>query len=318
MLIKKLHIFFLLVFCLYSSCAQAAKQEQLLLVMPEMTGQAPSPKFLSIIHSAVFYLNKTGSPLKINIVSKEPLASDYAKVILHSYRLRNDQIKILKNFDSLNLSDLQDLEVFGGISLKDQTYLTRHELVFHDQDLSISPSQNFDTNGPAGGADLAIIALGTEPLDKTTPSLDMVKRVETAIGILEKNPQAICIFSGGRTAGPISEAKMMSLIAYSRGAPPPKIFLEEGSLSTIENAQLTAQLVDNLPVKRFVLVTRPTHMKRAMSIFKNHPEFKQLQPRPTGITKEEIIKNFKDYLAFNRSDRVKYILRKILLEYHDN
>lgn len=316
--IKKLQITLLLILCLFSPCAQAAKETQLLLVMPKITNQSPSLEFFSLIHSAVSSLDKTGNHFKINLISEDLFACDYAKIILHSYRLRNDQIEILKNIDSLKLNDVQDLEVIGDISSKDQVYFSRHKVVYHKIRLSNAPQQHFDSYSSMNGAGLTIIALGTGPLDETTPSLDMVKRVETAIKLLEENPQAICIFSGGKTAGDISEAKMMALIAYSRGIPPQKIFLEEASHSTIENAQRTAQLVRNLSGKRFILVTRPTHLKRAMSIFRTHLEFKQLQPAPTDITKEEIIQNLNDYLTFNHSEKAQHLLNKILQEYHDN
>ena len=118
MQIKKVYFLFLLAFCLaISTFAQAAKVEQLLLVMPEVTDQAPSAEFYTIIHSAIDYLGKAHTPSRFYIISKDVLTGDYAKIVLHSYGLKNGQIKILPDIGSLKLIDLQDLKVFGGISL---------------------------------------------------------------------------------------------------------------------------------------------------------------------------------------------------------
>ncbi|MEI7999460.1 MAG: YdcF family protein, partial [Candidatus Omnitrophota bacterium] len=155
-------------------------------------------------------------------------------------------------------------------------------------------------------------------VDEMTPILDMGKRVETGIRLLKQNLQAIIILTGGKTAGPISEAMMMSLIAYSRGVPAGKVLLEEDSRSTVENAQLTALLVQKLSIKKFVLVSRISHLKRAMPIFKSHLEFEQVQSEPTDITKEQIKENLEEYLTYKPSVRVTHLLNKILKEFHDN
>ena len=297
--------------------AEAEKEKQLLLVVPVVINNILSPDFFSVIHSAVPYFYKAKNTLKIEILADDILSEQYAKITLHSYGLNNKQISILRSIHSFPLGDVFSLDVCGTLSLKDRDYLRQNHVELQAVQVLNNGKLFTDIRWNTKHANTAIIVLGTSSFDETTPSLDMVRRVETGIKILKRNPDAVLIFSGGKTAGPISEARMMALIAYARGILPSQVILEEDSLSTIENAQFVDRIVKKVPIKRFILVSRLTHLKRAVPIFSKYSEFKDMQAIVSPISKQEISNNFEEYLAFKDSERVRQILRKILKEFRD-
>ena len=268
--------------------AQAATTGELTVAVPGIQGEAPSAQFFSVIHSAVSSINKANGAPRVTVITESALASDYAAIVLHSYRIKNLQI---------------ESRVVPPVRVRE------------------NPPPQGKGGQPAAvqrwprGFTIAIVVLGTAPLDDTTPSLDMVRRVEQGMRLLRKAPQAVLIVSGGRTAGPISEAKMMALIAYARGASPSRVILEEDSRSTAENARFVAPIFDRLGIKRAIIVSRPTHLKRAMPLFRKYTHCTHLCAAGSRISREEIAENFRGYLAFNDSPRVRQMLDKIMKEF---
>ncbi len=287
-----------------------------MLAVPELNANEPSSDFFLIVNSAVSYLVKSNDSARVNIISDQLLAAEYAKIILHSFGLRNQQIRILNSAQELSPNGEVELAIFGKLSLDNQDYFRKRGIKLREGS-EISKENYPVPSRDSGNADYdtAIIVLGTGPLDETTPSLDMVKRVEAGVRLLKDNQYAILIFSGGRTCGNISEARMMALIAFARGVSPSDVILEEFSRSTVENAQYTAEIVKKLQLKKIILVSRPTHLERAERIFSKHPEFMSMQIVGTHISKKEVIKNFLAFLAYRDNQRTRQILHKIIAEY---
>ena len=94
-----------------------------------------------------------------------------------------------------------------------------------------------DVNGRPYYATVLVV-LGNEPLDDSTPTVDMVARVEKAAAFFRDHPRSLLVFTGGKTSGSISEAKMMADIAIRNGVPREAIRLEENARTTAENATL--------------------------------------------------------------------------------
>ena len=163
-------------------------------------------------------------------------------------------------------------------------------------------------------SDAAIIVLGTRPLDENTLSLDMIRRVEKAVELYAKYPAAAMIFTGGKTAGKVSEAQMMAQYAASRGIPAGSLILEEDARSTLENAKYTAALLNPCVLKKTILITRHGHLKRAVLAFSKYRVFGMIQPAASRISKEEIIQNLQEYLAHHKSVEVQGILDKVIRE----
>ncbi len=114
-----------------------------------------------------------------------------------------------------------------------------------------------------------VVILGCRPDgDYATP--EMVNRVrcgvETANGIVKG--ECIMLFSGGRTAGTVSEASIMHRV-YEKSFPAASIpaMLENSSLDTIGNAYFCSALLKHLDYTRVVIVTSPYHINRSKYLF---------------------------------------------------
>jgi len=146
--------------------------------------------------------------------------------------------------------------------------------------------------GARGQEDKVAIVLGNMPLDATTITVDTLARVRQAVAhvlgvsasslsIGDRDPVEIengwpsVVFSGGRTAGYISEALQMALVAGSMGLPLASVTLEERSMSTEQNALFVAQILKERLDKGLVkegslsvsVVSKQDHLSWALPIF---------------------------------------------------
>lgn len=78
------------------------------------------------------------------------------------------------------------------------------------------------------------------------------------------------IFSGAAAEGDVSNALAMKRIAASAGVNPDDIIIEEDSKTTVENADFTADLIQNSGFKSIILVTSPYHQRRAYMLFREN------------------------------------------------
>jgi uncharacterized SAM-binding protein YcdF (DUF218 family) len=155
------------------------------------------------------------------------------------------------------------------------------------------------------------IVLGNEPLDGSTPTLDMTRRALRAVEFYEQNPGAVLVFTGGPTAGGLSEAMMMAGIAASRGVPQENMRLEEKATSTRLNAELTAALLETARPAKIVVISKASHLKTAMAMFRKHAVFKNAEPLASRVTREEIIRDMEAYLKVFDSSRVRARLKAV-------
>ena len=103
--------------------------------------------------------------------------------------------------------------------------------------------------------------------------------------------------SGGPTAGDISEAEMMGLIAWSRGVNPSRIVLEDKSRNTEQNAEFTANIVRSKNVGKKFIITDQSRLERAIRIFQNYfMEFKNVRGVDCNVPVGLVIKQMEEYL----------------------
>lgn len=116
-----------------------------------------------------------------------------------------------------------------------------------------------------------LVVLGNMPLNDVTPTIDTMTRVQTAVAYYRAHPSSsLLVFSGGPTAGRVSEAATMAAYAQSLGVRPEHVLLEEKARSTGENAMLSARLLLDrgiVPDKVFV-VSKNDHLTWALPLFK--------------------------------------------------
>lgn len=109
-----------------------------------------------------------------------------------------------------------------------------------------------------------VIVLGCQVRGEE-PSSMLAYRLIAAIEVLEANPEAVCVVSGGQGSGEsISEAEAMYRFLLDRGIPESRIIREDKSVSTRENIRFSAALLSERGITdNIVIVTNDFHQYRA-------------------------------------------------------
>ena len=97
------------------------------------------------------------------------------------------------------------------------------------------------------------------------PSLMLGRRINAAADYLKKNPDTLCIVSGGKGSGEnISEAECMKRELVKLGISEDRIYLEDKSTSTRENIEFSRKILDEIvPGAPVTIVTNEFHQYRA-------------------------------------------------------
>ena len=111
-----------------------------------------------------------------------------------------------------------------------------------------------------------IIVLGAQ-VKADGPSKVLKHRLNTAVDYMEKNPQTVCIVSGGQGYNePCTEAQAMAEYMESAGIAKERILLEDRSKTTQQNIRNSKRFMkDGASVG---IITNDFHMFRAMQITK--------------------------------------------------
>lgn len=96
---------------------------------------------------------------------------------------------------------------------------------------------------------------------------DTAARTDEAIKLYKEGWAPYLLFSGAARSGDVSNAESMKSKAISKGVPSSKIFIEEESATTYENAQFSKEIIEEQGWKKIILVTSPYHQKRAYMTF---------------------------------------------------
>ena len=112
-----------------------------------------------------------------------------------------------------------------------------------------------------------IIVLGAQ-VRENGPSVVLQYRLDAAIEYLNKNPDTICIVSGGQGANePFSEAEGMAKYLLENGIEMKRILLEDKSRNTVENIQNSKDLMGE-SYNGVGIITNNFHVFRAVQIAK--------------------------------------------------
>ena len=102
------------------------------------------------------------------------------------------------------------------------------------------------------------------------------ERVLKGLQFLQQQPQGTVIFTGfsGRLFHQgLSEAEITEKLIKALKIDTKKILFEKRSRNTFENAFYTGEIIDDLKIKNWGIVTSANHMKRAIATFeKQHPK----------------------------------------------
>ena len=112
-----------------------------------------------------------------------------------------------------------------------------------------------------------IIVLGAQ-VRENGPSVVLQYRLDAAIDYLNKNPDTICIVSGGQGVNePFSEAEGMAKYLLENGIEKDRILLEDESRNTVQNIQNSKDIMEEL-YNGVGIVTNNFHVFRAVQLAK--------------------------------------------------
>jgi uncharacterized SAM-binding protein YcdF (DUF218 family) len=114
----------------------------------------------------------------------------------------------------------------------------------------------------------AIVILGAQVFPSGGVSASLRRRIDHAIEVWRRHPEAVLIPSGGVGEAPISEAEAMRRIAIEAGVPEESIVLEDRSTSTFEHAAFVATLARGKGWQALTIVTDRYHTPRALFLFR--------------------------------------------------
>ena len=112
-----------------------------------------------------------------------------------------------------------------------------------------------------------IIVLGAQ-VRESGPSVVLQYRLDAAIDYLNKNPDTICIVSGGQGVNePFSEAEGMAKYLLENGIEKDRILLEDESRNTVQNIQNSKDIMEE-SYNGVGIITNNFHVFRAVQIAK--------------------------------------------------
>lgn len=113
-----------------------------------------------------------------------------------------------------------------------------------------------------------IVVLGARVNADGSPGSDLTSRTYRAVDLWQERYAPTIICTGGFRDEPLSAAAVCKRFAVSLGVPPDRIMLADGSANTIEDAQVTAELMAANGLRTAILVSHPLHLYRARWLFR--------------------------------------------------
>lgn len=93
------------------------------------------------------------------------------------------------------------------------------------------------------------------------------RRAVAAARLAKKSPETLLVVAGG-SGGAAKEADLMSSLIIRFGVNPNRIIKESTSRNTYESAVRTRWIIENLGIKKIMLVTSAIHIPRAAATFR--------------------------------------------------
>jgi vancomycin permeability regulator SanA len=116
----------------------------------------------------------------------------------------------------------------------------------------------------AQAADHALVVLGAAVQQDGRPGAALQRRLDLALALAQRDPEAIVIVTGGAVASEHAEAPTMAQWLTDRGIPRSRIVVESAARHTGENADFTVPLLKAAGVKRATVVTDQSHLLRGL------------------------------------------------------
>jgi uncharacterized SAM-binding protein YcdF (DUF218 family) len=117
--------------------------------------------------------------------------------------------------------------------------------------------------GPAAASTDAIVVLGAGVRPDGTLGVRTTARLEAALALSRRMPDAVIIVTGGAVTSRLPEGPAMGDWLAARGVARERVTVERRARHTGENADFVVPILRRLGVRRAVLVTDRYHMARA-------------------------------------------------------
>lgn len=121
--------------------------------------------------------------------------------------------------------------------------------------------------------DHAIVILGYALADDGSMRQPLLERLKAGLAIAKQYPNSKIVVTGGVPKQGVTEADAMSNWLISQGIEKDRIILENKSTDTVENALFSTALLEKEGLKDVTLVTSASHMRRALTAFKDATDF---------------------------------------------
>lgn len=112
-----------------------------------------------------------------------------------------------------------------------------------------------------------IVVLGARVNTDGSPGSDLTSRTYHAVDLWKQGIAPYIICTGGFRDEPLSAASVCKRFAASLDVPADRVYLADGSTNTIEDAQVTKQVMEHQGWQSAVLVSHPLHLFRARWLF---------------------------------------------------
>lgn len=120
----------------------------------------------------------------------------------------------------------------------------------------------------------AIIVFGQTPKPDGTPSAGLLSRLERALELAERFPEAFVIVSGGDVKTEYTEASVMKEWLMEQGIEENRILLDEKARDTYGNAIGSLSLCEEIGAQKATVVATMLHLPRAVTTMKIYAEHK--------------------------------------------
>ncbi|WP_413175383.1 YdcF family protein [Anabaena azotica] len=157
-------------------------------------------------------------------------------------------------------------------------------------------------------ADAAIVLGAAVWGDKPSPVFR--ERINHAINLYQNGDVSTLIFTGGvGTSDELAEAIVGKRYAVSKGVKASHILLETTSRTTYQNLQNASEIAAAYPLKKFLIVSDPLHLKRSVLMARNLGL--DAHPSPTPTTRYQSLNSQLPFLMRETYFYFIYLIFKI-------
>ena len=140
----------------------------------------------------------------------------------------------------------------------------------------------YDTDADLAHADAAVVLGAAVWGDRPSPVFR--ERIDHAIRLYQQGVIDSIIFTGGQgDAGELAEALVARQVALARGVPGADILTETQSWTTWQNLTYAHRVASDAGLERFLIVSDPLHMKRAVLMARDLGMDAYPSPTPTTM-----------------------------------